>query len=71
MTRMSPSTFYATCLSLWGEDWRPELRKRLAEYPDVGKSRQTFLNWRYGKVPVPVKVAELLRAEKRRRKEAR
>jgi hypothetical protein len=68
--RMSGPTFYALCLSLWGEHWRPELGKLLASHGIIRKSRQTFWNWQHGATPVPEKVDEILKAEKRARKRA-
>ncbi|WP_088260399.1 hypothetical protein [Fimbriiglobus ruber] len=66
---MTAAAFYKLVLALWGEEWRPELRK-LLEAHGHSYSRQSVWNWKAGKSPVPEPVAFILEAERKRRKEA-
>lgn len=70
---MNAADFYKLVLSLWGEDWRPNLRKLLAEHGHrytYHAARNTFLFWRKGERPVPEWVGVILRAEEKRREKA-
>jgi len=61
---MTAAEFYKLVLALWGDDWRPELRK-LLEAHGHSYSRQTFWNWREGASPVPKPVSFILEEELR------
>ena len=67
---MNAATFYKLCLSLWGEEWRPELMELLRAKGVRCASRQTYCNWRNGLHPVPDRVAEILKQEKQKRRRA-
>lgn len=64
---MTPTTFYKLVLSLWGEEWRPELDKLLAQH-GMKYSRMSVRYWRAGKRSIPEEVADLLESERKGRK---
>lgn len=65
---MTHTSFYKLALALWGEDWRPELRKLLAAH-GCPHTRRTLYNWQHGKTGVPEGVVLILKDERKRRKE--
>ncbi len=64
---MTAAAFYKLALALWGEDWRPRLAALLAEHGHH-QTRQTVWNWRKGHRAVPQHVADILLAEKAKRR---
>ena len=64
---MTPATFYRICLTLWGENWRPELTKLLARH-NLRYSRMSFWYWQHGKRSIPEQVAGILEAERTQKK---
>lgn len=68
---MTAAEFYRLVLALWGEDWRPQLRKCLKRHGMSYTSRQTFWNWQHGKTEVPEQVAHALKHEQKARKQQR
>lgn len=64
---MTHTAFYKLVLGLWGEDWRPELKKLLARH-GLEYSRMTVWYWRTNNRTIPDKVATILEDERKARK---